>query len=116
MDKLMLDSLYDEAIRRSNQQVSYNPWEQPSLANPTVAQTSYDPFYASNTLAAASTVQMAAMASQQQAYMLQQQQMMMMMNPPQQTFNPFANPYVAAPHPYGSGMPVQASNAYTGFI
>lgn len=116
MDKLALDSLYDDAIRRSNQHVSYNPWEQPSLANPTVAQAAYDPFYASNTLAAASTVQMAAMASQKQAYMLHQQQMMMMMNPQQQSFNPFANPYGAAPHPYGPGMPVHASNAYTGLI
>ncbi|KAK1400056.1 putative clathrin assembly protein [Heracleum sosnowskyi] len=116
MDKLMLDSLYEDAIRRSNQHVSYNPWEQPSVANPTVPQTTYNPFYASNTLAAASTVQMAAMASQQQACMLQQQQMMMMMNPPQQTFNPFGNPYAAAAHQYGPGMPVQPSNAYTGLI
>ncbi|XP_017250352.1 putative clathrin assembly protein At5g35200 isoform X1 [Daucus carota subsp. sativus] len=119
MNKFLLDTLYDDAIKRSNQNVSYNPWEQQSsLANPTAAQT-YDPFYASNTLAAASTVQMAAMASQQQAFMLQQQQMMMMMNPQQQPFNPFGNPYGAAASavlPYGSGMPVQASNAYTGLI
>lgn len=119
MNKFLLDTLYDDAIKRSNQNVSYNPWEQQSsLANPTAAQA-YDPFYASNTLAAASTVQMAAMASQQQAFMLQQQQMMMMMNPQQQPFNPFGNPYGAAASavlPYGSGMPVQASNAYTGLI
>lgn len=96
--------------------MSYNPWEQSSLANPTVAQTTYDPFYASNTLATASTVQMAAMASQQQAFMLQQQQMMMMMDPQQQPFNSFGNPYGAAAHPYCSGMPVQAYNACTGLI
>lgn len=54
--------------------------EQSSPANPTVAQTTYDPFYASNTLAAASTFQMAAMASQQQM-------MMMMMNRQLQSLN-----------------------------
>ncbi|XP_024194069.1 putative clathrin assembly protein At5g35200 [Rosa chinensis] len=28
LDLLTLDSLYDDAIRRNNQNVSYNPWEQ----------------------------------------------------------------------------------------
>ncbi|KAK1403511.1 Phosphoinositide-binding clathrin adaptor [Heracleum sosnowskyi] len=115
-DKLTLDSLYNDAIRRSNQNVSYNTWEQTSLANPMMTQTTYDPFHASNALAAASTVQMAAMANQQQAYMLQQQQMMMMMNPQQQPFNSFGNPYCPAAHPYCSGMPVQAYNAYKSLI
>ncbi|GMI95164.1 hypothetical protein like AT5G35200 [Hibiscus trionum] len=51
LDKLTLDSLYDDAIRRSNQNVNYNPWEPPAPIS----------------------VQMAAMANQQQAFMLQQQ-------------------------------------------
>ncbi|KAG6662527.1 putative clathrin assembly protein At5g35200 [Carya illinoinensis] len=117
LDKLTLDSLYDDAIRRSNQNVSYNPWEPVPMAGAMVHQTSQDPFFASNTVAAPHTVQMAAMANQQQAFMLQQQQQMMMMDPQQQQgLNPFGNPYGASVHPYGSGMPVQAYNPYTGLI
>ncbi|KAL1819631.1 putative clathrin assembly protein At5g35200 [Daucus carota subsp. sativus] len=116
MDKLTLDALYNDAIRRNNQNVSYNPWEQTSLANPAMTQPAYDPFHASNPLAAASSVQMAAMANQQQAYMLQQQRMMMMMNPQQQHFNSFGNPYGAAAHPYCSGMPLPAYSAYNRLI
>ncbi|KAL8136080.1 hypothetical protein AgCh_010615 [Apium graveolens] len=109
-DNLKPDNLYNDAIRRSNQNVSYNPWEQTSLANPMMTQTTYVPFHASNTLAAESTVQ-------QQAYMLQQQQMMMMMmNPQQQPFNSFANQYGPAAHPYCSDTPFQAYNAYTSLI
>lgn len=80
--------------------------------------TAQDPFYASNTVAAPHNVQMAAMANQQQAFMLQQQQQQMMMMGPQQppASNPFGAPYGATVHPYGSGMPVQAYNPYTGLI
>ncbi|XP_041004978.1 putative clathrin assembly protein At5g35200 [Juglans microcarpa x Juglans regia] len=117
LDKLTLDSLYDDAIRRNNQNVSYNPWEPVPMAGAMVHQTTQDPFFASNTVAAPPTVQMAAMANQQQAFMLQQQQQMMMMGPQQQQgLNPFGNPYGASVHPYGSGMPVQAYNPYTGLI
>ncbi|KAF5945865.1 hypothetical protein HYC85_016093 [Camellia sinensis] len=91
LDKLMLDSLYDDAIRRSNQNVSYNPWEPTPMANPMMLQTAHDPFFSSNSVAAPHSVQMAAMANQQQAFMYQQQQqqqqqqmMMMMMSPQQQ--------------------------------
>jgi hypothetical protein len=49
--------------------------------------------------------------------MYQQQQQMMMMAPQQQqSANPFGNGYGAAVHPYGSGMPVQPYNPYTGLI
>ncbi|KAA8535157.1 hypothetical protein F0562_030160 [Nyssa sinensis] len=116
LDKLTLDSLYDDAIRRSNQNVNYNPWEPVPMA-PMMPQSAQDPFFASNGMAAPPSVQMAAMANQQQAFMLQQQQQMMMMAPQQQqTLNPFGNPHGASVHPYGSGIPVQAYNPYTGLI
>ncbi|CAH1424028.1 unnamed protein product [Lactuca virosa] len=83
LDKLTLDSLYDDAVRRSNQiqtPASYNPWgPQGSMMAP---QTGPDPFYGSTMMAAPRNVQMAAMAQQQQ-------QMMM----PQHGSNPFGNPY-----------------------
>ncbi|KAK8954085.1 putative clathrin assembly protein [Platanthera zijinensis] len=113
LDKLTLDSLYDDAARRANQPTSYNPWEPVPFS---------DPFYASNSVAAPRSIQMEAMA-QQQAMMLQhqqQQQMMMMMGGQQlhqPSTNPFGNSYAAVgPQPYGSGTPLQSSNTYTGFI
>jgi hypothetical protein len=116
LDMLTLDSLYDDALRRNNQNVSYNPWEQ-APAGGMMQPTMHDPFYASNTMAAPHSVQMAAMSNQQQAFMYQQQQQMMMMAPQQQqSANPFGNGYGAAVHPYGSGMPVQPYNPYTGLI
>ncbi|KAL1822713.1 hypothetical protein ACET3Z_009491 [Daucus carota] len=119
LDKLTLDSLYDDAIVRSNQNVSSNPWEQPQMANFMMPQTAYDPFYASNNIAAPHSVQMAAMNQQQSAFMLQQQQqqqqMMMMMNPQQQQAqNPFASPYGGNAYSHPPGMPVQYYNPYTG--
>ncbi|XP_059432299.1 putative clathrin assembly protein At5g35200 [Corylus avellana] len=117
LDKLTLDSLYDDAIRRSNQNVSYNPWEPVPMAGAMVHQTAHDPFLASHTVAAPPTVQMAAMANQQQAFMYQQQQQIMMMAPQQQqSLNPFGNTYGASVHPYNPGMPVQAYNPYSGLI
>ncbi|KAF8400602.1 hypothetical protein HHK36_013901 [Tetracentron sinense] len=117
LDKLTLDSLYDDALRRTNQNVSYNPWEPVPMAGPMMQQAVHDPFLASNAVAAPPSVQMAAMANQQQAFMLQQQQLMMMglQQQQQQPPNPFDNPYGSGVHPYGSGMPVQAYNPYTGF-
>lgn len=82
-------------------------------------QPVHDPFFASNTVAAPPSVQMAAMANQQQqAFMFQQQQQMMMMMGPQQpqSLNPFGNPHGAPAHPYGTVMPVQAYNPYTGLL
>ncbi|MBA0567908.1 hypothetical protein Golob_005439 [Gossypium lobatum] len=117
LDKLTLDSLYDDAIRRSNQNVSYNPWEPAPMSGAMMQQPMHDPFYASNMVAAPHSVQIAAMANQQQAFMFQQQQqqqqMMMAAAPQQQPSNPFGN-YGAPVHPYNSGMPVQTYNPYTG--
>ncbi|XP_043721308.1 putative clathrin assembly protein At5g35200 isoform X2 [Telopea speciosissima] len=113
LDKLTLDSLYDDALRRNTQNVSYNPWEPVPMASPMMQQPAHDPFLASSTVAAPHSVQMAAMAQQQQAFMLQQQ--MMMMGPQQQQpLNPFGNPYGAASQQYGSNTHVQAYNPYTG--
>lgn len=115
LDMLTLDSLYDDALRRNNQNVSYNPWEQ-APAGGMMQPTMHDPFFASNRMAAPPSVQMAAMSNQQQSFMYQQQQQMMMMPPQQPSGNPFGNAYGAAVHPYGTGMPVQSYNPYTGLI
>lgn len=117
LDKLTLDSLYDDALRRNSQNASYSTWGPQPMAGPTMQPNGHDPFYASGMVSAPHSVQMAAMANQQHAFMLQQQQQQqMMMMAPQQTSNPFANPYAANVHPYGSGMPVQAYNPYTGLM
>ncbi|KAL9667050.1 hypothetical protein QQ045_001396 [Rhodiola kirilowii] len=121
LDLLTLDSLYEEGNRRNNQNVSYNPWEQVPMAGAMMQQPAYDPFFASNAVAAPHSVQMSAMTNQQQAFMYQQQHQMMMM--PQQyqqpAANPFSNPYTtpnAHPGSYGPGMHSQAYNPYTGLI
>lgn len=117
LDKLTLDSLYDDALRRNSQNATYSTWGPQPMAGPTMQPNGHDPFYASGMVSAPHSVQMAAMANQQHAFMLQQQQQQqMMMMAPQQTSNPFANPYAANVHPYGSGMPVQAYNPYTGLM
>lgn len=115
LDKLMLDSLYDDAIRRSNQTTSYNPWQPAPYTNPMMRQPTHDPFFGSNAVVAPPAVQMAGMTNQQQAFMLQRQQMMTM-GPQQQPLpvNPFGNPYGA--NPYGPGMPVPTYNPYTGLL
>ncbi|XP_068651854.1 putative clathrin assembly protein At5g35200 [Aristolochia californica] len=99
LDKLTLDSLYDDALRRTNQNVSYNPWEIASHANPVLLPVAHDPFHASSAVPAPHAVQMAALRQQQQAFMMQQQMMVGTMQ--QQPANPFGNPYGASP--YGSG-------------
>lgn len=116
LDKLTLDSLYDDALRRNTQNASYNPWEPAPVGTMSMQPTMHDPFFASNTVATPPSVQMAAMSNQQQAFMFQQQQQMMMMAPQQPSANPFGTPYGATVHPYGSGMPVQSYNPYTGLI
>ncbi|KAK8581683.1 hypothetical protein V6N13_144696 [Hibiscus sabdariffa] len=109
-DKFMLDSLYDDAIQRSYQNVSYNPWQPP----PTSSVMMHDPFYGSGMVAASPSVQMSPMANQHQDFRLQQQQMMMMMTGPQQPpSNAFGYPYGAGVHPYNARMPVQP---YTGLM
>ncbi|KAJ0968695.1 hypothetical protein J5N97_021572 [Dioscorea zingiberensis] len=98
-DKLLLDSLYEDAARR--QQIM-------GAANPFQAQ---DPFAMSNNIAPPPNVQMAIMAQQQQQqyyYQQQQQQQQMMMvphtyqphyPPPSQigSANPFGDPFVGFP-------------------
>lgn len=120
LDKLTLDSLYDDAIRRSNQPTSYNPWEPASVASSAMLPLTHDPFYASNAVAAPPSIQMATMGNQQQNYMWQQQQqqqMMMMMGQQQQTANPFGNAYGGAGmHPYGMPAVQAYNNPYRGFI
>lgn len=118
LDKLTLDSLYDDAIRRTNQNVSYNPWDQPQMASPMMMRPQHDPFFASNSVAVPHSVQMSTMTNQQQAFVFQQQQQqqqMPMMSAYQHPSNPFANPYGVNMQPYSSGMPVQAFNPYTGY-
>ncbi|KAI3446876.1 hypothetical protein Pfo_003541 [Paulownia fortunei] len=85
------------------------------MGNSMMPQIAHDPFYASNTVAAPPSVQMAAMSNQQHAFLFQPQQQMMMMGP-QQPMNPFGNSYGASGQPYGSGMPVQTYNPYSGLI
>ncbi|RWR91313.1 AP180 N-terminal ANTH domain-containing protein [Cinnamomum micranthum f. kanehirae] len=98
LDRLTLDSLYDNAmVKPTNQngsyhmgQVSPNPFES--------AQYPQDPFYLSNNMAPPTNVQMAAMA-QQQAFMMQQQQQLQLQLQLMGSTNPFANPYE------GEGIP-----------
>ncbi|KAK8972907.1 hypothetical protein V6N11_057411 [Hibiscus sabdariffa] len=112
-DKFMLDSLYEDAIQGSYQNVSYNPLEPPPKSGAVMQQPTHDPFYASDMVAAASpSVQMSAVAHQHQAFMLQQQ-MLMMMGPQQPPSNVFGNPYAANIYPYNSSMPFQP---YTGLL
>ncbi|KAJ6829231.1 uncharacterized protein M6B38_360495 [Iris pallida] len=108
LDKLTLDSLYDDAISRSmNPNGSY----QMGLVTPNSFETAHfsqDPFYASNSVAPPANVQMAAMA-QQQAFMTQGQHQQMM--GPDSTNNPFGNPF--------GPMAVSAypsNNPYAGFM
>ncbi|XP_078443307.1 ENTH/ANTH/VHS superfamily protein isoform X2 [Wolffia australiana] len=116
LDKLTLDSLYDDAIQRANQPTSYNPWEpMPGPAPGTMMHPGmpHDPFYASSAISAPTNVQMAAMAHQQQAFMMQQQMMMMGNQPHPSMANPFGNPQVA---PQYNALPHQYPNGYRGFI
>lgn len=78
LDKLTLDSLYDDAMRKTQQPTSYNPWEPAPLTNPMMQQPIHDPFFAWNGMVAPHSVQMAVMANQHQVFLLQQQQQMMM--------------------------------------
>ncbi|CAH9076152.1 unnamed protein product [Cuscuta epithymum] len=130
LDKLTLDSLYDDAIRWSNPNVSYNnnnnPWEHSPMSvaapmmMPPPAQTAHDPFYARNIVVGAQTSTVQMMANHPPPFMFQQQQPQMMVGPQTQpAMNPFGNPYGAtAASPYSNAsMPVQSySNPYAGLI
>ena len=109
LDKLTLDSLYDDAIaKRANQNGSYhmgevtpNPFE--TLPYP------QDPFYASNSIAPSANVQMSDMAKKQSLVMQQQQQQPM--GP--ESSNPFGNPF-AGPE---AGLQSYLNHSpYTGFM
>ncbi|KAL9224429.1 hypothetical protein vseg_000460 [Gypsophila vaccaria] len=112
LDKLTLDSLYDDAMRRNNQPTSYNPWEAAAPMQTNRMMPAHDPFFASNAMVAPHSMQMAAMANQQQAFLMQQQ--MMMGQQQQPPMNPFGNTYGA--NPYGPGVPVQTYNPYNGLL
>nr|CAD1823473.1 unnamed protein product [Ananas comosus var. bracteatus] len=99
-DKLILDSLYDEAAyRQQQQQQQQQQYYGPSPPNPFLAA---DPFAVSTQVAPPPSVQMAAMA--------QQQQMMMMQS------NPFA-PQPMMPMPMGGAVAAAPNNPFldTGF-
>ncbi|KAG4982605.1 hypothetical protein JHK87_027354 [Glycine soja] len=59
LDNRTLDSLYNDALRRNNQNASYDPWE-PALGGNMMQPTMHNPFFASNTIAAPPFVQMAS--------------------------------------------------------
>ncbi|KAG5151238.1 hypothetical protein JHK84_027710 [Glycine max] len=59
LDNRTLDSLYNDALRRNNQNASYDPWE-PALGGNMMQPTMHNPFFASNTIAAPPSVQMAS--------------------------------------------------------
>jgi len=117
LDKLTLDSLYDDALQRRGPNGvapnSYNMGMNTAAPNqfhgapgmPSVQHM--DPFLASDKFAPPSNVQMAMMQQHQAMLMLQHQQMMGI---PTTGPNPFGNPYgVAAPpqYPYGVGVSPQ---------
>ena len=96
LDKLTLDSLYDDALARAKQNENY---QMGMMASPLeVVPYNQDPFYASSNVAPPTNVQMEAMAQQHTLIMQQQQQMVgnVPTNPfgnPEPT-NPFGNPFV----------------------
>ncbi|RAL50149.1 hypothetical protein DM860_007823 [Cuscuta australis] len=105
LDKLTLDSLYDDAIRRSNQNVSYNnsnPWEQPAM--PVGPQTVHNSFYAPS------------MVVGPQPFMFQQQPQVVVGPQPQPTANPFGNPFGASANPYSPAAVQSYINPYAGLI
>lgn len=105
LDKLTLDSLYDDAIRRSNQNVSYNnsnPWEQPAM--PVGPQTVHNSFYAPS------------MVVGPQPFMFQQQPQVVVGPQPQPTVNPFGNPFGASANPYSPAAVQSYINPYAGLI
>lgn len=109
LDKLTLDSLYDDASKQANQTINHNPWEMPATAGPYMMHQPmiHDPFYGSNTNFAPN-VQMAQ--QQQQAFILHQQMMMMGPSQPQHApVNPFGNPNASVGYH-------QTPSTYTGLL
>ncbi|PIA46058.1 hypothetical protein AQUCO_01600378v1 [Aquilegia coerulea] len=111
LDKLTLDSLYEDAMaRRTNQNGTYHTGQVAS--NPFEAdQYRQDPFSASSNIAPPTNVQMAAMTQQQQAFMSGQQHQQ---QPPVAAQNP-TNPF--GDHFDGQDIPTgQSQNPYNGLI
>ncbi|KAF5175221.1 Clathrin coat assembly protein [Thalictrum thalictroides] len=111
LDKLALDSLYEDAMaRRTNQngtyhtgQVGPNPFE--------TDQYRQDPFSASSNIAPPTNVQMAVMTQQQQAFMTEQQHQKQRPVVSQNPTNPFGDQYDGQDVSTG-----QSQNIYTGLI
>ena len=92
LDRVTLDSLYDQAVTRTtNQEGAYN-FGQVS-ANPFEADYNQDPFYGSSNVTPLTDAQMAAMA-QQQTYIMQQQQQPPMPMVGYDSTNPSGNPFL----------------------
>ncbi|KAF3326647.1 putative clathrin assembly protein [Carex littledalei] len=93
-DKLTLDSLYDEAAYRQQQQQTQNQYFGPAVSNPFMSS---DPFAMSTNVAPPPSVQMAAMANQQYNMPMAMPNAMTM-NPMMHQPNPFMQaPIAAAP-------------------
>ncbi|KAK1316930.1 putative clathrin assembly protein [Acorus calamus] len=105
-NKLLLDSLYDDAAGRQ-QNAAYGGR---AVVNPFEA---HDPFSMSSNIAPPPNIQMALMAQQQQQFYQQQQQMTMMPNmyqlqyspSPMASSNPFGDPFVGITPPTSQGHP-----------
>ena len=89
LDRVTLDSLYDQAVTRTtNQEGAYN-FGQVS-ANPFEADYNQDPFYGSSNVTPLTDAQMAAMA-QRQTFIMQQPPVAM---DGYDSTNPYGNPFV----------------------
>ncbi|XP_031285009.1 putative clathrin assembly protein At5g35200 [Pistacia vera] len=109
LDKLTLDSLYDQAMAsRANPNVTHNMGAVPS--NPfESASCIQDPFYASSSIAPPTIVQMADMLQQQQSFIRQQQQQLLLTGPSET--NPSRNPFL------DQSLPSQTpQNPFSGLI
>ncbi|CAE6199897.1 unnamed protein product [Arabidopsis arenosa] len=119
LDKLTLDSLYEDAIRVSQQQNrSYNPWEQNQVHN---GHMMHQPFFATNGVAAPQPLQMANQNHQTFGYQHQNAGMMMgPVQPYQQQHpnmnNPFGNPFVSNGNPHQPHGSVQGYNPYPRYM
>ncbi|PSS21060.1 Clathrin assembly protein [Actinidia chinensis var. chinensis] len=104
LDKLTLDSLYDNALARAKQNENYQMGMMESPLE--VVPYNQYPFYASSNVAPPMNVQMEAMSQQHALIMLQQQQQMVGNVPT----NPFGNPEPT--NPFGNpGNPFVEQNA-----
>ncbi|XVE71718.1 hypothetical protein DITRI_Ditri10aG0174200 [Diplodiscus trichospermus] len=83
LDRVTLDSLYDQAIARTKNQERAHDFGQ-APGNPFMADYSQDPFFGSSNVTPQTDLQMAAM-TQQQTYIMQQQQ--------RRSLNPFEIDY-----------------------